>query len=258
MKITALVENTSVNPDIGAEHGLSLYIETENHKILFDTGQTNLFEENAKKLGIDLSLVDFAVLSHGHYDHSGGLRRFFEINDHAPVYISKYAFEPHYNGTEKYIGVDPELQNSERIILTDGSFEITDGVNLINISNEGKSVQFASSNLNTLENGVFVPDDFRHEHYLMIEENNKKVLFSGCSHKGIVNIVNNIKADVIVGGFHFSTLPTDGTLENYAKYLDMFNIEYHTGHCTGVEQYEFMKKYIKHLNYISAGKTINT
>ena len=79
MKITALTENTSVNENIGAEHGLSLYIETDGHKILFDMGQTDMFERNAKTLCIDLSEVDIAVLSHGHYDHGGGLARFLEI-----------------------------------------------------------------------------------------------------------------------------------------------------------------------------------
>lgn len=254
MKITALVENTSTTPDIGAEHGLSLYIETKDHRILFDTGQSNLFEENAKRLSIDLSSVDFVVLSHGHYDHCGGLKRFLEINDHAPVYLSKYAFEPHYNGTEKYIGIDTELKNSDRLIFTDGNYDICEGISLKNYEDESSGA--ITSNLNTLVNGVFVLDDFRHEHYLMIEENGKKILLSGCSHKGIMNIVNKIKADVIIGGFHFSTLPTDGTLENYAKYLALFDIEYHTCHCTGVEQYEFMKQFIKRLHYLSAGKTI--
>ena len=119
MKITALVENTSCSPVIGYEHGLSLYIETEKHKMLFDMGQSGIFAENAEKLGIDLSKADIAVLSHGHYDHGGGLTRFMEINDTAPIYLSRYAFEPHYNGTEKYIGLDTAVKGSERLRFTD-------------------------------------------------------------------------------------------------------------------------------------------
>ena len=115
MKITSLLENTTTNEQFKVEHGLSLFIETENCKILFDMGQTDLFAENARTLGIDLAEVDSAVLSHGHYDHGGGLAKFLEINDHAPVYISEKVFQPHYNGTEKYIGLDCRLQGNERL-----------------------------------------------------------------------------------------------------------------------------------------------
>ena len=79
MRITCLAENTACN-GFEAEHGLSLYIETNGNRILFDMGQTDLFSGNAEKLGIDLNTVDFAVISHGHYDHGGGLRKFLEIN----------------------------------------------------------------------------------------------------------------------------------------------------------------------------------
>ena len=108
MKITALIENTSAR-GLPTEHGLSLFVETAEHKFLFDMGQTDLFARNAETLGVDLSKVDFAVLSHGHYDHGGGLNTFLALNDHAPVYMSRYAFEPHYNGTEKNIGLDQGL-----------------------------------------------------------------------------------------------------------------------------------------------------
>lgn len=123
MRITALTENTSKN-GLLSEHGLSLYIETENRKILFDTGQSDLFSKNAETLGIDLSEVDLAVLSHGHYDHGGGLKKFLELNNTAKVYMNKHAFEPHYNGTEKYIGLDVCLKNNERIVFTDEVYNI--------------------------------------------------------------------------------------------------------------------------------------
>ena len=101
MTITSLLENTAARAGIAAEHGLSLYIETATRRILFDMGQTDLFARNAEALGIDLSRVDLAILSHGHYDHGGGLAAFLEINQTAPVYLTEAAFLPHYNGTQK-------------------------------------------------------------------------------------------------------------------------------------------------------------
>ncbi|MBQ1381609.1 MAG: MBL fold metallo-hydrolase, partial [Ruminococcus sp.] len=109
MKLIVLTENTTADAAIGCEHGLSLYIETGGKRILFDMGQTALFAENAQKLCVDLARIDFAVLSHGHYDHGGGLQTFLTCNKTAPVFLSRYAFEPHYNGTEKYIGLDTAL-----------------------------------------------------------------------------------------------------------------------------------------------------
>ena len=255
MKITALTENTS-KTGLPYEHGLSLYIQTESHNILFDTGQTELFAQNAKTLGIDLSKVDIAVLSHGHYDHGGGLKKFLELNKTAPVYMSKYAFEPHYNGTEKYIGLDLSLKDSDKIVLTDGVTKLADGLTLYSCNEKEKLCDLGSFGLNTKENGAIVPDDFRHEHYLLIEENGKRVLISGCSHKGIVNIESWFKPDVLIGGFHLSKLELGDRLKMIAQRLETYGTTYYTCHCTGAEQYGFMKCYMDRLNYISAGDCI--
>lgn len=256
MKITCLAENTAYVPDIRAEHGLSLFIETGKYKILFDMGQTELFYENACKLGINLSTVDFAILSHGHYDHGGGLKKFLEINSKAPVYINKYAFEPHYNGTEKYIGLDLSLKDSSRLVFTDDTFSISDGFELYTCNSEKKKFSLGSFGLNMKTDEAFEPDDFRHEHYLLIKENGRKILISGCSHKGIPDITAWFSPDVLIGGFHFSKLPLDVQLAEYARFLDNFPTEYYTCHCTGIEQYEFMKKYMKDLHYLSCGESI--
>lgn len=256
MKIVSLVENTSSNENLACEHGLSLYIETNNHKVLFDMGQSDLFAENARKLGIDLTQVDFAILSHGHYDHGGGLKKFLEINSKAPVYISKYAFGQYYNGTEKYIGLDVTLQQNDRIIDTERQVELAKGLTLYHCNDREKCYDLGSFGLNKKVEDAFLPDDFLHEQYLCIEENGKHVLISGCSHKGILNIVEWFKPDVLVGGFHFSKLPLDEILHSYAKVLDTYDTEYYTCHCTGIEQYQFMKKYMKRLNYLATGDTI--
>ena len=256
MKIISLVENTSLNEEIETEHGLSLYIETKKHKILFDMGQSDMFSRNAEKLGVDLSDVDIAILSHGHYDHGGGLEEFLKINHKAYVYVSQYAFDSYYNGTEKYIGLNPMLKENKRLILTNGKVELDRGITLYHCNENSKSYDLGSFGLNVKRGEEYLPDEFLHEQYLLLEENGKKILFSGCSHKGILNIVEWFQPDVLLGGFHFSKLPLDETLKKYADYLNGFKTEYYTCHCTGRDQFSFMKQYMERLAYLSAGQTL--
>lgn len=256
MKITSLLENTTAREDMLIEHGLSLYIETAEHKILFDMGQTDLFARNAETLGIDLCAVDTAIVSHGHYDHGGGLNKFLEINTKAPVYLSRYAFEPHYNGTQKYIGLDTDLQENDRLIYTGDITAVDDGLTLYSCNENKRSYHLGSFGLNVAQEDRFVPDDFHHEQYLLIEEEDTRVLISGCSHKGIMDIVQWFHPDVLVGGFHFSKLLLDEKLEGYAGVLNEYNTEYYTCHCTGERQFAFMKKYMTRLHYLSCGQSI--
>ncbi len=256
MKITVLAENTCKSGKLNCEHGLSLYMEACGKKILFDMGQTELFSENAHKLGIDLKAVDFAVLSHGHYDHGGGLEKFLEINKKADVYVSRNAFGEYYNGSDKYIGLDKALQNSGRLIFSEDILKISEGFTLYSCNEKVKKNDLGSFGLTEKNGDEFIPDRFLHEQYLLIEEAGKRVLISGCSHKGILNIADWFDVDVIVGGFHFSKLPTDDVLKGYAQILDSTGIKFYTCHCTGMEQYEFMKKYMKRLDYISVGDTV--
>ncbi len=256
MKITVLAENTSKNPNLEAEHGLSLFIETENHRILFDMGQTDLFIRNAEKLGINLCDTDIAVISHGHYDHGGGLAHFLDINKSAPVYLNRLAFEPHFNGKEKYIGLDTTLKNNPRLIFADDIFEIDETLCLFTCNERIKEFDLGSFGLNMIKDKELVPDDFRHEHYLLIKEKSKEILISGCSHKGIMDITNWFRPHILIGGFHFSKLPLNNTLAEYSKRLQNLGTRFYTCHCTGCEQFDFMKNYIDNLHYISVGDVV--
>ncbi|MBP3592804.1 MAG: MBL fold metallo-hydrolase [Clostridia bacterium] len=256
MKIVVLAENTAACEGIGCEHGLSLYIEAAGQKILCDMGQSALFEENAKALGVSLSEVTLAVLSHGHYDHGGGLARFLALNEAAPVYMHKDAFLPHYNGTEKYIGLDTALAASPRIVFTEKRQTIAEGLTLIPATDIVRRYKKIPHGLTEKVGESFVEDDFRHEQYLLIEEAGKRVLISGCSHIGVMNIARDLRPDVLIGGFHFSKLALDGALADAAKTLAAMDTDFYTCHCTGEEQYRFMKQYMPRLSYLGGGRSI--
>ena len=256
MKLIVLTENTTSDAAIGCEHGLSLYIETGGRRLLFDMGQTALFAENAQRLGVDLAKVDYAVLSHGHYDHGGGLQTFLSLNAAAPVYLSRYAFEPHYNGAEKYIGLDTTLQTNGRLVFTGEEYKIADGLTLFSCNDRRRPFDFGSANLNVRQNGRLAPEDFRHEQYLLIEESGRRILISGCSHKGILNIMEWFRPDVLIGGFHLMKLPCGDLLQSCAERLNAYPTAYYTCHCTGTAQFAFMRGFMPQLHYLSAGSVL--
>ncbi len=258
MKITTLMENTAVSPEFTAEHGLSLFVETENTRFLFDAGQTGAFAANAAKLGVDLKTAEFAVLSHGHYDHGGGMLRFLEINRRAKVYLNEHAFRDHCNGLQKYIGLDPRLRDSGRLVLTGDEYAIAPGLTLYSCNHRPRPVPTDPFGLTVRAGGFFLPEDFLHEHYLLIEENGKRILLSGCSHKGILNILHWFRPDVLVGGFHFKQLSPDSEqLRVYGEAMAQFDTTFYTGHCTGTEQYETLKSILGNkLHAISTGSVV--
>lgn len=121
LKIIPLVENTSLTPDYKSKHGLSLYVETDDHKLLFDVGPDDTFLKNAEKMGIDIADVDIAVISHAHYDHCGGMDLFLDVNKKAKIYLQESAV-----GTVCYsrhllpvnIGIKGFWINSGRVVLS--------------------------------------------------------------------------------------------------------------------------------------------
>jgi len=245
MKFWTLIENTTTRDDLTCEHGLSLYIEAAGLRILFDAGQSGAFADNAEKMGIDLSKVDLCILSHGHYDHGGGLKRFLEVNDHAPVYVSRHAFGDYYNGTEKYIGLDWELLNEDRIIFAKENEQLNEAVSLHSCSNFPHPNGLNAYGLTALRKGEYVPDDFRHEQYLLIREGEKRIIISGCSHRGILNIKTWFAPDVLIGGFHLMKLDPAADrikLNAIASLLLFKDTVYYTGHCTGEGPYAFLKE----------------
>ena len=261
MKIHALMENTAYSPEFKAEHGLSLYIEADGLKILFDTGQSSDFSINAELLGVDISKVDFAVLSHGHYDHGNGIPKFLELNSHAPVYISDFAFGEYYNAKDKYIGLYDSLKGNKRLVKAGDFLKINENISISSCREMKYVVPLDTAGLTEIVDGEKRPDRFLHEQYLSIREGNKSILISGCSHRGILNIMNAFKPDILIGGFHFMKQEIiDGkniTLDKSAHKLMEYDTEYYTCHCTGVEQYNYISSIMgERLNYLASGQVI--
>lgn len=256
MKVHCLIENSASGSGLEAEHGLSLLIESGGHRILFDAGASPAFAENAARMGIDLSTVDIAVLSHGHYDHGGGMLRFLELNTQSPIWASPHAVEPHFNAAGKDIGLSPALTAHERFRFVPAAvFELAPGSTLHTAGTVPQAYPSPPNGMSTLRDDIRVPDDFRHELYLLIEENGQRVLFSGCSHRGILNIVDHFRPDILVGGFHLMRTPLQ-ELPPVAEALAQFTTRYYTGHCTGAPAYHFLKSTLREqLNAFSSGSS---
>lgn len=261
MKIVCLMENTTENPALRAEHGLSLYIETGQRRILFDAGQSGAFADNADRLGVDLSLADTAVLSHGHNDHGGGLSRFLEINDHAKICARQDVFGAYFNAEGKFIGLPAMLADSGRFFWTEDQADIGDGISLCSCNGKNRPYGTDSAGLTAEKDGRRIPDPFLHEQYMVIHEGEKNVLFSGCSHKGILNLMEWFHPDVVIGGFHFMkkdlSSGKNDFLDEAAAVLNGYDAVYYTCHCTGVPQYQYLRKKMgQKLRYLSAGEEI--
>lgn len=263
MKITVLMENTALEGcGLTPEHGLSLYIEYRGKKLLLDAGSSGKFADNARELGIDLSAVELAALSHGHYDHADGLRRFFQVNDHAPVYVRPGAAGPYFAkdpDAYRFIGIGRDIWECgrDRFVEAEGVYPLTEGAWLVpeTVRDPAFAGQAADLLVKRGEDD-FVPDDYRHEQSLVLEEGRGLVVFNSCSHGGIVNIVRGVleqfpgkRVFAVVGGLHMFSRGKSGmncTREYVFKVADALKElgveEIHTGHCTGETALELLKE----------------
>jgi 7,8-dihydropterin-6-yl-methyl-4-(beta-D-ribofuranosyl)aminobenzene 5'-phosphate synthase len=183
-------------------------------------GKSRLFLENAGKMGVDLTKVDTGILSHGHYDHGGGLAAFLAANEAADVYASERAFEPHFarraDGRVEFIGVDPEPTANPRLKKVGRALELDEKLTLFSGVDAVQNRPPANRTLLMRVAGSYVPDDFAHEQHLIVRENGEDVLFTGCAHGGILNILEAAvqlrgrAPRAVVGGFHLFLKPGEG------------------------------------------------
>ena len=270
MQITVLIENGPCQ-GLACEHGLSLYVQYRGKRYLLDAGQSGLFARNAQALGLDLAAVDAAVLSHGHYDHAGGLEAFFACNAQARVYLRREATLPFYSGGEtRYIGMPQDVlaRFGQRFVFVQGMLELAPGLFLLPHTTPGLEAVGERAALYCKRDGQLLPDDFRHEQNLAITEAGKRVIISGCSHNGIVNILDAYQElfhqmpDVVIGGFHTAgkgVFEPSMTAQLYelARELKETGAVFYTCHCTGQEPYEILRTQMgANMNYLATGDEI--
>lgn len=265
IKITTLIENKKENYKFINEFGLSLLIEDGDKKIIFDTGKTGRFIKNSYILGINLEQVKDIVLSHNHYDHIGGIKKFTEkYNSKYNLHINKKFFIKKHiitsviqrllknNFNEKFL-----LNKGVKIhFLEENKYQISENIMLF--TNLKKLNNFETPKFNCIEKlySSYILNEMENETVIGINTQKGLVLICGCSHIGIVNIIENIKQLTkkniygIIGGLHLKKA-SDKKIDIILKYFLENNIKFfRVSHCTG-------EKFVQRLSEITEDSLYN-
>lgn len=254
--MSVVIDNKACN-GLKGEWGLSIVVDYKGKKILVDAGASDLFIDNMAKMNIDIRDIDYAMLSHAHFDHANGIPAFFKKNDKAKFYIRETTKDNCYAKRlffYKYIGIPKRMMDeyADRIEVVSGDYELMDGVYLLphktaNLENIGKKEKMY---LKT-DNG-YIFDNFAHEQSLVVDTDKGLVIINSCSHGGAVNIINEVKNTFkdkhiygIIGGFHLYNKKDAEVLE-VAECIKNTGIEFVcTGHCTEERAYNILKGVLK-------------
>lgn len=248
LKITTLIENDLGEVEnLDTEHGLSLYIEVDNKKILFDTGQSGNFIENAKKLGINLNNLDYVVISHSHYDHSGGFEKLVrEYGNNFQLFLGESFFKEKYSesgGIYRYVG-SPfnedflREKDIEREYVKDIK-RLSENAMIITNFNRQEEYENINETMYIKEGEDYVLDKFEDEVSLVLNTDKGLIVIVGCSHPGIVNMLDTIIKKtgkdiyMLIGGTHLMK-EDDEKINKIIDYLKEKQIQQIGAcHCTG-------------------------
>lgn len=253
-KITTLIEN---NPDtkgkLQYEHGFSLFIEYNGRHLLFDTGQTGAFLENAKKLQIDMKTVDGIIISHGHYDHAGGVKRVCTyIKNGTPMYVGDGFFKEKYKVITKatgeksyrYNGIDftrEEVEESGMLVsvISDDITYLNERILLFKNFHRVTSFEPINEKFVRKEKDSYQMDSFQDEIVMGLVTSKGLIVLVGCSHVGLINIIETIEKRVtmpiyaVIGGTHLVEA-TKERIDQTIESLKKRNIQWiAVSHCTG-------------------------
>jgi len=249
IRITTLIENTmGEHLALKNEHGVSFCIETGAHKVLFDTGQSGTFLENATQLRVDLSDLEFVVMSHGHYDHSGGLLALSEKAKKFEVVVGKGFFDEKYaalpGGGYEFLGNnftagDLQTRKIPYSELTVPVRELVPGVFVMTQFPRIHPDEVIKERFKLFKNGEFVPDRFDDEVMLIVDTPKGLVALLGCSHPGMRNMLDAVKAHfkkhihAVLGGTHLVEAGPEAFKASidYLEHSDLGAIG--VSHCTG-------------------------
>ncbi len=246
MKLTTLVEDESLNNNLRSIHGVSFFIESDDgFKVLFDTGQKDIFLQNAKKLSINPLEANLCMISHNHYDHSGGLSYLLKQGFSNPVYLHENFFVDRYsikNGQiVPSVGITSnEIEGFKNIkFIKNNLTKVHNNIYILSNVNFTNDFEKINPNFVVKKDDSVIQDTFKDEISMIIESEKGLIVISGCSHRGIINILTEVKKHfnkniyAFVGGTHL--IGADKIrLEKTVGNLKYFNLSVLGAcHCTG-------------------------
>jgi len=246
-RITVLVENTADGRGLLAEHGLSFWIELGDKRVLFDTGQGNVLNGNARQLGIRLELGDAVVLSHGHYDHTGGLSDALRSTWRTTVYAHPAAFEAKFarnpDGTARDVGMpfldEQKVREKAELVWVEGPTEICEGLHLT--GSIPRTTDFEDTGGAFFKDrSCMQPDDLVDDQAAFLETAAGTVVILGCAHAGVINTLRYVQTltdtrpiHTVMGGMHLRNASAERMDKTVAelRHLDVQRLL--PCHCTG-------------------------